>query len=317
MINIWPIRRTINMKNSCGAIFYAFDENGQLGVILGDEGLDETELWLPFKGSAHDDEPYELAAIREIEEETCGLVKLHSINLEHNFASKRKNYHIGLCEVSYSIVDQFEKLRKNETRGEYREKKKLKFFPLKTILFSKEIHSISRASIKYYWHRLQNLAICVKPNERLRCQGVTVEQAASMKEKCIQDIENSVLEYYQLDRRNDEVYNEKRKDKTEQHGEKEVSTEKQNPEQDKPYKYEKNTDKTPTSSDSEHDEKKYIRKPYVKSFTRYTKYQIKPYTMKSDLATSWRSKNLVNTDANVTPCSFETNWSNEGSFTLV
>jgi 8-oxo-dGTP pyrophosphatase MutT (NUDIX family) len=141
-------------KKSCGAIFYAYDPNGNLGIILGSE---MTDLWLPFKGGCMENETEEETAIREIYEETCGLVKIDSITLYHKFSTKRKMYHIGICEVPFDIVEKFDKIRNDETRVEYLEKKELVFLPYPEVLKNPLVHNISRASILFYKNFLDNL----------------------------------------------------------------------------------------------------------------------------------------------------------------
>jgi len=146
------------MKTSCGAVFYTYNPNGELGIILGLEGTE----WLPFKGCNEEGENFEETAIREIREETCGLVNLTSICLDHKFTSKRKHYCIGLCEAPFDIIDKFPTMRCVESRAEYKEKKKLKFFHIDFVLSNSSVHNISKASIKYYWDKLNLLR---KPNE--------------------------------------------------------------------------------------------------------------------------------------------------------
>lgn len=146
------------MPQSCGAILYAFDPSGRIGIILGEENRSKTDGWLPFKGGIQNDESLEQTAIREIYEETCGLVKIEQISLDHVFSTKRKEYHIGLCEVDYSIVEKFNESLANESRFEFREKRELKFFPLDTVLYTPGIHSISKSSILFYEDRLKNIS---------------------------------------------------------------------------------------------------------------------------------------------------------------
>lgn len=141
------------MKSSCGALFYAYDPAGKLGIILGLEG----KKWLPFKGCNEPGESLEQTAIREIREETCGLIDISHIDLEHQFTSKRKHYYIGLCEVPYDCIQLFEDLRVDEERNEYLEKKKLKFFPFDEVLYDDLVHNITKASIRYYWNHLKRL----------------------------------------------------------------------------------------------------------------------------------------------------------------
>ena len=111
------------MKVSCGAILYTFDHNNNIGIILGLESCG----WLPFKGRNEFNETYEETAIREIYEETCGVVKLDTISLDHKFVSKNKTYYIGLIHVSYNFIDQFNIKLEKETREEFKEKKSVNF----------------------------------------------------------------------------------------------------------------------------------------------------------------------------------------------
>lgn len=156
------------MKNSCGALFYTFDPNGNIGIVL---GLEQGE-WLPFKGCNEEGETFMETAIREIQEETCGLVKIQNITLDHKFTSKRKHYYIGICEVPYDIIEQFNLIRQNEKRKEYMEKEELKFFNLDTIMQCKEIHNISKASINYFMNKLLLLNTKDKPIEYNRKHSI-------------------------------------------------------------------------------------------------------------------------------------------------
>ena len=143
---------------SCGAILYAFNHNGDLGIILGDEYRDASVSYLPFKGGVESGETPEQAAIREIDEETCGLVKLNSIELDHKFTTKRKEYHIGLVEVPFDIVEQFNELVKSEQRAKYKEKRNIKFFLIKELYRNHEIHPITKSSLLYYKNKLEAIA---------------------------------------------------------------------------------------------------------------------------------------------------------------
>lgn len=142
------------MRHSCGAILYAYDQNGDLGIIL---GMERT-YWLPFKGGCETGETFEETAIREVYEETCKLVKLNKIVLGHKFTTKHKHYHIGLCEVPYNIIKTFHKCRNAETETSYREKQSIKFFLLSELRGNNEIHKISHARINYFWRQLIMLA---------------------------------------------------------------------------------------------------------------------------------------------------------------
>jgi len=176
-------------KNSCGAIFYTFNLNNVIGVVLGDEGEDKEE-WLPFKGCAEDDETLEDAAKREILEESGGLVMVDNINLEHRFSTKRKNYYIGLVKVPYDIVDIYNNRITNETRYAFKEKKKLKFFPLNEVLSNENIHNLTKSSIIYFWDRLNSLNLSnqhITTSQNLRRNhAITIEQAISIKNKYTQ-----------------------------------------------------------------------------------------------------------------------------------
>ena len=143
---------------SCGAILYAFNPNGELGIILGDEERSSIISYLPFKGGVEPGETPEQAAIREIEEETCGIVKLKSISLEHKFTTKRKEYQIGLAEVPYEIVNQFNQIIKHEDKDHYKEKRHIKFFLQRDLYRNPEIHPITKASLIYYKNKLEALA---------------------------------------------------------------------------------------------------------------------------------------------------------------
>lgn len=178
------------MKNSCGALFYTYDPSGVIGIILGEEGRSE---WLPFKGCNNNDETYEAAAMREIKEETCGIVHLDEIVLEHVFSSKRKNYFIGLCYVPYTTIRQFDEKIKTETREEFCEKKRLKFFALNEVMQSSYVHNISKASIEYYWNRLTSLQKNVQPtvDNLMRYHGVTHDYAYDEYCKLCKDVSDT------------------------------------------------------------------------------------------------------------------------------
>jgi hypothetical protein len=143
------------MKISCGAIFYTFDSNNNIGIILGLEG----DQWFPFKGCKETDETITQTAIREIKEETCGLVDIKEIDLEHKFSSKRKIYFIGICEVSNDFVNQFEKKRLEETRASFMEKKAVKVFTLSEAFIDKSVHGITKSSLYYFENKLKLLEL--------------------------------------------------------------------------------------------------------------------------------------------------------------
>lgn len=166
------------MKHSCGALFYTYNTDRELGIILGEEGYE----WLPFKGCPKDDETYEQTAIREIFEETGGLIRLNSIKLKHYFTSKHKHYHIGLVYVPYETIYYFNRRRHLETRPDFTEKKELKFFPLSSIKNNLSIHNLTLASIRFYWNDLLAYSVGVQPvvskeGERIRKHSVCVRLA--------------------------------------------------------------------------------------------------------------------------------------------
>ena len=140
------------MKNSCGAILYSrHPTTKKTGIIL---GLERGE-WTPFKGCCNEGESFVDTAIREIKEETHGLVKLHDIKLHHQFSTKNKIYHIGLVFVDYDLLENFkEEKKKINTPACYLEKEKLRFFPVDDIPeLLDSFHIITRASIMFYWNQ--------------------------------------------------------------------------------------------------------------------------------------------------------------------
>ncbi len=179
-------------KKSCGAILYTTNLDGELGIILGDESRGDVSGWLPFKGGCKENETIEQAAIRELYEETCGLVKRDSIDLQNKFRTKRKEYHIGLCEVPYSIIVEFDIVREKETREEFMEKKRIKFFKFPDVLHDPLVHNISKSSILFYKDFLENLISSnkVKTCElatRSRYLGISSTQALAIRDVSIKD----------------------------------------------------------------------------------------------------------------------------------
>lgn len=160
------------MKHSCGAILYSYDTNGNLGIILGMEGWE----WFPFKGCMAFGETFEETAIREIYEETCGLVSLQTIFLEHHFNSKHKHYHIGLVPVDYSLIDKFNQRIKTEERMEFLEKKCIKFFTIDELKIC-NLHQITKASINFFWDKLlllsKNKCHTLDENLHVRNRSIT------------------------------------------------------------------------------------------------------------------------------------------------
>lgn len=174
---------SLKSTNSCGALFYTISPTGVIGVILGDESRKGTPEWLPFKGCVENNETYEETAKREIKEESGGLIVVDNIKLEHIFSTKRKTYHIGLVKVPYCIIEKYNSRRHLETRNEYTEKKELKFFPIDEVLLDYTVHSISRASIKYYWQRIQAARTTDKEPELLRDHAISNNLAKVLKDR--------------------------------------------------------------------------------------------------------------------------------------
>lgn len=142
--------RELPAKSSYGALLFSRDPNsGELGIILGYESSD----WYPFKGASNEGESPEQAAIREIYEETAGVVELNQISLDLEFATKRKCYYIGLVEVDYSIVTNFTKAREQYTTGAFAEKTEIKFFPLSQIDM-RQFPWITQKCISHYFKRI-------------------------------------------------------------------------------------------------------------------------------------------------------------------
>lgn len=141
------------MRKSCGALLYAFDVNGRVGVILGLED----KHWFVFKGCPEQGEDIRAAAIREVYEETNKLVKLESIEITYIRKTNHKEYHIGLCEVPYSIVDTFNSLDRSGLDAKYIEKKELRFFTIDEALFNGKVHNITKDTIIRYMDNLQLL----------------------------------------------------------------------------------------------------------------------------------------------------------------
>ena len=124
----------------------------------------ENGKWFPFKGTREKGEDNNQTAVREIYEETCCTVKLDKINLQCNFSTKRKHYHIGLIEVSPDIINKFYKnyaILSNENRYhgafyKFLEKNHIKMFPIADIL-NKNFHEVTMIPIRHYYPYLKLL----------------------------------------------------------------------------------------------------------------------------------------------------------------
>ncbi len=150
-------------KHSCGALLYTIYKN-QVFVVLGMEKGN----WFPFKGTREHGESNNDAAIREICEETCNVVKIKKIDLDCKYSTKRKYYHIGLVEIQYTDIDKFYENRRklteyikkencdNEKFYSCLEKTYIDMFHINGIL-SRNFHNVTMKPIKYYYKKLMNI----------------------------------------------------------------------------------------------------------------------------------------------------------------
>lgn len=147
-------------KHSCGAILYTV-YNYKVYIVLGME----KGGWFPFKGIRERGETNMDAAIREIKEETCNSLLINHIDLNCNYSTKRKHYHIGLAKITYNEYNKFHKNRfeilcnsaiSDDSKYMYLEKDDIKMFPIDTIL-NYDFHEITSIPIKYYYNYLVRL----------------------------------------------------------------------------------------------------------------------------------------------------------------
>ena len=152
------------MVHSCGGVLYTI-KDGFVYIVLGKEGSE----YFHFKGRVQDTESFEDAAVREIREETMGLVNLDTIYLDcHNVSSKNKKYHYGLVKVDNDIDVIFNAKRNNSNVVEklmpdYKEKQDIKLFKLNDIK-SHNLHVLTIKPIMYYYDFLvsvqDDLGLC-------------------------------------------------------------------------------------------------------------------------------------------------------------
>ena len=155
-------------KHSCGAILYTI-HNNNIYIILGMED----GKWFPFKGVREYGETNMQAAIREINEETCRAVTIKNINLNCNFSTRNKHYHIGLSEITLSEFNQFAHNRRNLLKinndKKYKnyncllEKDDIKMFHIDDIK-NYSFHNITDIPIKFYYDHLLNLQNHIQKN---------------------------------------------------------------------------------------------------------------------------------------------------------
>lgn len=144
-------------RHSCGAILYTI-YNNKIYIVLGME----KGQWFPFKGTRDKGETNIQAAVREIYEETCGVIQLNTIDLKCHFSTKRKHYHIGLVKIDLDSIKQFYKNKNyllnkkiyNTEYNAYLEKSDIKMFSLKYI-FENNFHDVTILPIKYYYKQLK------------------------------------------------------------------------------------------------------------------------------------------------------------------
>jgi hypothetical protein len=146
-------------KHSSGAILYTI-YNHKVYIVLGQEKGD----YFPFKGVRENYETNKQTAIREIFEETCGVLTIKNINLLCNFSTKRKCYHIGLVYISLNEIEQFNINKKKiendieniEKNWIYLEKTDMKIFKL-DYLNKYKFHEITYKPIKFYQKQLTHI----------------------------------------------------------------------------------------------------------------------------------------------------------------
>jgi hypothetical protein len=153
-------------KHSSGAILYTIYDN-KVYIVLGLEKGD----YFPFKGVREKYETNKQTAIREIFEETCGVLTINDINLLCNFSTKRKHYHIGLVYISLNEIKQFSinkiKIENDKENIEknwiYLEKIDIKIFKL-DYLCKYKFHEITYKPIKFYQNQLISIQNSIKKN---------------------------------------------------------------------------------------------------------------------------------------------------------
>jgi hypothetical protein len=112
--------------------------------------------WFPFKGTREKGETNNDAAIREIYEETCTLVEITNIDLDCNYSTKRKHYHIGLIQVEPSIMSEFYDKRSFLEEKEFLEKTSIRAFALANIE-KNFFHSVTKIPIQHYYNKLKDI----------------------------------------------------------------------------------------------------------------------------------------------------------------
>jgi 8-oxo-dGTP pyrophosphatase MutT (NUDIX family) len=139
--------------HSCGAILYTI-YNNKVFVILGKEHGD----WFPFKGTCEPGETYNQTAAREIEEETCKLVRLspNDISLDCEYHTPRKIYHIGLNFVPYTFIREFYIVRRLIDDRHCLEKTNIRMFDISK-LNTYSFHQVTTTPLQHYYPFLDEL----------------------------------------------------------------------------------------------------------------------------------------------------------------
>lgn len=152
VFSLFP-KQMIGKPESCGAMLYTFDKFGRIGLVLGSEfnPSRNKNMWYPFKGVVEGKETREEAAIREVDEETSGLVIIKNINLTFFHETSLKKYFIGLHYVNYSVIDMFNLSLNNE------EKLKLGFFPIQTIFTNTNIPPLTKHCVEFFLFQLNEI----------------------------------------------------------------------------------------------------------------------------------------------------------------
>ena len=128
----------------------------------------EKGQWFPFKGLRERGETNIQAAIREIREETCDAVHVDRIDLDCNYSTKRKHYHIGLYMITINEIIQFFHNRiSNNLDKVYLEKEDIKLFPVDNI-GEYVFHEITRIPIEFYYSALIRLQSNIRSNTIIR-----------------------------------------------------------------------------------------------------------------------------------------------------
>jgi len=115
------------VRNSCGALFYTFNEENELGIILGKE----YDNYTPCKGKMEHGEIAEESAIREIAEESNNIVVLDGIDLYFTQKKCKKTYYFGLCYVPFLFIEYY---NENKERVKEAEKDHFSFFKIEDVI---------------------------------------------------------------------------------------------------------------------------------------------------------------------------------------